>query len=208
MENYAMKIGIYQYNIWSKILKFVFFFVIMTLGRYLAFADSIKLNEFNLPLFITIKSKNVLKVEKLLKKGTNPNTLAYRLKDTGNSIEVVPLLNAIEINSLPISKILLEYKADPNICIENGEIEISVRVYVVHDLTTDITIFRRMNLTPLFYAIWMGRNNIAKLLVDYQADVNAKANCNKEFDRITPVFFAAYKNNIEMMKFLSKTRPI
>ncbi len=52
--------------------------------------------------------------------------------------------------------------------------------------------------TPLHWAAETGRLDLAKLLLEYRADVNAKNQASQ-----TPLYFAARANQIELARFLS-----
>ena len=60
---------------------------------------------------------NQKELEKLLKKGANPNG-KFKVEDTGGNR--TPLLHACKLGHIENVKVLLEYKADVNLANENG----------------------------------------------------------------------------------------
>ena len=107
-------------------------------------------------------------IEKLLQCGWHPDTRF-------NIWETPPLHIAIEKKNITIVKMLLDFKANPNI-IENS-----------------------MNfVTPLSVATLIDDRNFFELLISYGADVNFKIKQNF----YTPLVQAVYHNKFELMEYM------
>ena len=91
-----------------------------------------------------VETKNLMRTRDLLDRGANPNI---------KSPDGFPLLTvAVKSGDLNVVRLLLEYKADPNMKDSN------------------------FGFTPMMSAVTRGYVDIVKLLVEYNADVNARDN--------------------------------
>jgi ankyrin repeat protein len=135
---------------------------------------------------------DVESVQLLLKAKADPNI--------GNDYGVTPLMLASENRSAAMVKTLLDGKADPNVAMWSGETLLmsaartgfmeAIHLFLDHDADINATDPRRGQ-SALMWAISFGHPDIAKLLVDRGADIDAKTiMLNEDF---TPMAIEGYE---------------
>lgn len=142
-------------------------------------------------LWIAISNEDVPKIQELIKSGFDVNASINGL---------TPLIFATSMGKIPIMKILLESKADPNQISELGETALSsaVRlrdkdlcaevVKVLIDAGADVNMKTPEEIPIISQAVFNGNPYAIKVLVEAKADVNA------QIDSSTPLMFAALRS--------------
>ena len=114
-------------------------------------------------------------VEELLRAGADPNeqltedTVVLGVDDVGATM----LLKAADAGDMEMVKLLLRYRADPNIASDNGD-------------------------TPLLFAAGDGYLDIVQLLLDHGARTGIQTGVNRNF----PLLWAAHDGRLEIMQLL------
>lgn len=114
-----------------------------------------------------IRYKNEAAVKILLHNGADPNKVTY--------FNTSPLTISMEIRHYPITKLLLEYKADPN---------------------TDYIPSRFIK--PLMHAAHITDTKFIKILLDYKADINMVCSATYETPLTVAAKYGEY-NNVKLL---------
>ena len=130
--------------------------------------------ELNLQLIVAISNHDVIQMKKILKAGADPNTR--------NSEGWPMLMCAAWTMNAEVTKVLLEYGADPNVLLDyscdtvisfsahKGDLETTA---VLLEAGADPNISGTGNYNALMYAITCEHPEVAKLLLENGANVNA-----------------------------------
>lgn len=143
----------------------------------------------------SIESGNINKVKSILKK--NPDLINKK-----GAFGLTPLHKSIYMGQSEISMFLIDSGADLN-CDAIFESNIrklnsSKDPYILYDIRSVVPHpSRSMDGTPLYLAIYMGQNNIAKYIIDHNVDINKESP-----QGWTPLHLSAYSWNYDMTETL------
>lgn len=135
-------------------------------------------------------------VKDLLRRGFDPNTVEPDRGDTG-------MILALRENSMKVFKLLLDTPgADINYGVRNGDTALMIAAFkanreAVRMLLAKGAQVNRSGWAPLHYAAAAGDNEIVQMLMDKDADLDAKSPNNT-----TPIMMAARGGHILTVKLL------
>lgn len=146
--------------------------------------------------FQAAKTDDAPKIADLLRRGFDPNTVEAERGDTG-------MILALRENSMKVFKLLLNANGtDIDQRVKNGDTALMIASYkanreAVRALLAKGAQVNRSGWTPLHYAAAAGDNEIVKMLLEKDADLDAKSPNNT-----TPIMMAARGGHILTVKML------